>query len=197
MSELTFDLDKNDTLLFHILDELHEYGMDLINNEFKDIFKERKVYFNRVTTLRLYHRHILKPAGRLTKKMLRDKAREFMFRYENCTFVAGSASYIDENNKVRICDLNIEIVVEKMYFHILQNIEHLDLLMDSFKQSIRHEIGHLIDYISQDGMDPDDYRALKKRDREAFVKFREKYEGVEYSFENVQKEWLSFIERII
>lgn len=193
MGQLTFDLEKNQTLVFNMLNELHDYAMELINGEFKDIFKDHPVEFRRTSTLRLYHQHILKPVGRLTKRMLRDKAKEFMFRYENCTFLAGHAAYVVDN-KIKVCDLSIEIVVEQFFYHVLQNIEHIDLLMESYHQSIRHEIGHLIDYINCEGMNVDEYRALKKSDREGFVKFRDKYQDSVKTFEDENKRMHAYYE---
>lgn len=175
-------LKRNQGLYQYLLSIASDELENMIDNEFKEIFdrisvKPKSVLQN--TYYEAYNRNIADiPRGYLSK----SKIRENFVRFKN-NFVEHPmmASYQAENidGVLRIRELKVIINDDKFKTIIIDCMDvGLDVLIEWIKISIRHEVGHLIEYVSFDGMSIDEYLEMRDRRNKAREDHYQKWENV-------------------
>lgn len=77
----------------------------------------------------------------------------------------GKEIEVDNISVIGITDLLIRIYTDRLNDFIINHLDSLDTVIESIKLSVRHEMGHIIDFIHYNGMES-----------EKFIKLRERYE---------------------
>lgn len=179
MSKINFDLERNEMVISHMFNYVYDCIKNLICGEFSDLFDGRPVKVRRSTKLEMFRNELM--FNTTAQSLSVDKLCSDIKDYINTGGVRGvfaaSVEWEVHDNKCTIAELIIDIVIEEFYREILENLEHLDVMLEAFEQSIRHEIGHLIDYIHRDGIDPVSMNILNESDTNALNEHIKKYPG--------------------
>ena len=92
-------------------------------------------------------------------------------------FCASCEPTIDDNGRVTMNNLTILIVRDVMINSIMVNLLSADLVINRIlDKDIRHEVGHLIDYISYNGMSEEEYKKMRECDKEEFSNFGDRWD---------------------
>jgi hypothetical protein len=167
---MKFKLKKNQSFydyLFSIIDDTYN---DLINKEFKEVFdridfKPKQLISK--TFYQCYNKTVGElPRGYVSKMSVRDKFLEHELDITHYPLMAGYNGYIDEDNKFRLTALRISVNEDRFKSMIVDSLDTgMELFIEWIKVSVRHEVGHLMDYISMNGMNGDEYLELVHRRR--------------------------------
>lgn len=102
-------------------------------------------------------------------------------------FQADFGGYRDKKNNVMIIDtLKILVYEDRLNHFIVSNLDNLEIVIKIIRQGIRHEIGHMIDFIRYHKMDFDKYRAERDIREEARAKYYDGLQG-EGSIDDLRK----------
>lgn len=74
---------------------------------------------------------------------------------------------------IRITSLDIRIYTDRLNEYVIVHLDSLDTVIESIKLSIRHEFGHIIDFIRYHGMDVEKFLEIRNRlesEKKAFYK---------------------------
>lgn len=74
---------------------------------------------------------------------------------------------------IKITSLDIRIYTDRLNEYVIVHLDSLDTVIESIKLSIRHEFGHIIDYIRYHGMDVEKFLEIRNRlesEKKAFYK---------------------------
>lgn len=75
----------------------------------------------------------------------------------------GEATESISGDVIKITSLTIRIYTDRLNEYIVVHLDSLDTVIESIKLSIRHEFGHILDFIRYHGMDVEKF--LEMRDR--------------------------------
>lgn len=168
---MKFKLKKNESFydyLFSIIDDTYN---DLVTKEFKEVFdridfKPKQVISK--TFYQCYNKTVGElPRGYVSISSVRDKFLEHELDLTHYPMMAGYNGYIDGDNIFRLTDLRISVNEDRFKSMIVDSFDTgMELLIEWIKISVRHEVGHLMDYISMNGMNGDEYFELIHRRRQ-------------------------------
>lgn len=89
-------------------------------------------------------------------------------------FQTDFGGYRDKKNNVMIIDtLKILIYEDRLNHFIVSNLDNINIVIKIIQQGIRHEMGHIIDFIRYHKMDFDKYRAERDIREEARIRYYE------------------------
>lgn len=74
---------------------------------------------------------------------------------------------------IKITSLFIRIYTDRLNDFIINHLDSLDIVIESIKLGVRHEFGHIIDFIHYHGMDTEKFLEIRERlekEREEFYK---------------------------
>lgn len=66
------------------------------------------------------------------------------------------------DHRFKLDDVSIKLNTDNLNRWIVREFDNIDNLIKDWKLSIRHEIGHMIDFMSYHGMDMDELQSLRK-----------------------------------
>ena len=179
-----FRFKKNQTLAGYILNEIGEYANDLMSNEFRDVFKETPINIYMSNSLADFRFKELSVKGRLNKKHLLKAVDEISQRNDGVSMMAFHAMD-NVDGKAQLVYAWIRLMSENIYYEILVNLENIDLTIEYLKMSMRHEIGHIIDFLKMDGIPFEEYDRITDTDSKEMEKFYDKWG---YNTHNLTKE---------
>lgn len=136
--------------------------------------------------LRSWNDDIRYMKGHLSRERLYKYFKEESERI-NPMLQTDFGGYRDKKNNVMIVDtLKIMIYEDRLNHFVVSNLDNLDIVIKTIQQGIRHEIGHIIDFIRYHKMDFDKYRTERDIREEARAKYYEEFRG-ESSIDNLRK----------
>ena len=139
----------------------------MLTSEFKDIFESApcKVKVQIVDDLDQFFEDYANWSVKYYKIRISDLDRELQIYDDNTVNSMMQARYemIIENGKMCLTKLSIELSESRLNRYLIHNINNVENFLNCMKQSARHEVGHLIDFISYDGMSLDDYIKMVER----------------------------------
>lgn len=144
--------------------------VDRIMKERSDIFTPdvmKMFRFRKLSSVGLFCDQLIrhKPSKtRYSPKQIFDNCMDFLNKHRNVPFMA-EVSYHIEDNTIKIDNIYITIDLSVLCEDTLYNIHMLDKYIEIVKLHARHEVGHLIDYLTNmDGYSLDVYteRATKE-----------------------------------
>lgn len=160
--------------MFSIIDDTYN---NLVNKEFKDVFdridfKPKKLISK--TFYQCYNNTVGElPRGYVSKSSVRDKFLEHELDITHYPMMAGYNGRIDDGI-FRLTDLRITINEDRFKSLIVDSFDTgMELLIEWIKISVRHEVGHLMDYISMNGISGGEYLELvhrRRKEKEAHIK---------------------------
>ena len=109
--------------------------------------------------------------GHITHKYVKNVFDNFE-RLNNSMFAATYNGY-SKDGCVIISKLSIVIYIDFINRFLLVNINAFDAVMRMIDISIRHEVGHLIDFMSFNGMTEEEYKKDNQRNTEELEMFNE------------------------
>ena len=109
--------------------------------------------------------------GHITHEYVKNIFQNFE-RLNNSMFAATYNGYSKDGCLV-ISDLSIIVYIDFINRILLVNINSLDAVMRMIDISIRHEVGHLLDFISYNGMSKEEYDKDYQRNTEEERTFNE------------------------
>jgi hypothetical protein len=172
---------KNSTLVGYFVNMLtDEYAK--LKNEFKDIFEvapvEPRLSMQPNSVTHLWNRRIISAFGGEDEITFKKLLNEFQ-RYNNDDVdVSMWANYKTdlENGIVKTTDLSIDINFEVLRADIVYNLEMLELVEENYRLSLRHEVGHIMDYILNfNGRPADEVRDIIKKYKDDKEKYYQKF----------------------
>ena len=83
--------------------------------------------------------------------------------------------YRDGETYFKLTEIYIDVDYDKLSSTILSNLENLELVKEMVLIAIRHEVGHLIDYISHEGYPLKRFLELKRENEAAKEAYYDKY----------------------
>ena len=153
----------------------------LINEEFKEVFEK----FDVKPIVRYADRDAILWNNGITPIFVGKKTTATFEELRDVVFNSAKtacrypmmASYKGhfKDDKLKIEGLKILINLDAFKEKLIMNIEHLDLVEQFLKISIRHEVGHLMDYISYDGVSKKDIEAMRDENNVARDKYYKKF----------------------
>jgi hypothetical protein len=75
----------------------------------------------------------------------------------------GEATESSSGDVIKITSLTIRIYTDRLNEYIVVHLDSLDTAIDSIKLSIRHEFGHILDFIRYHGMDVEKFMEMRNR----------------------------------
>ena len=140
---------------------------EYVNETYKQYFDRYKVKVKITSTNKIlcerYHK-------------LKEKGIDSVPKVSMGTFRASCEPIIDDNGRVTINNLTISIVKDVMIEYIMGNLLSADLVINRIlDKDIRHEVGHLIDFISYNGMTEEEYKKIRKCDEEEYSNFEDRW----------------------
>lgn len=107
--------------------------------------------------------------GHITRKYVLDQFNTF----ESIGAPLMSAKWYANrcDNKIKITNLEFSIYIDNLNHLILKHISNLDVLIEMLDLNVKHEVGHLIDYISWDGTSFDDVIERMTKNKQELKKF--------------------------
>ena len=165
-----------------ILNEIYK-EFERLKSEYKDIFDkvkqinggELKIYqINGLTDFFVGNIILNGPSKTYTGEELFKMLSDILSRTTSIsTFRASYDGYCTPENKVKITRLGITINIDNFNQYIVRELDSVDVLIKEFKLDLRHEIGHIIDFLSYDGMDADEYERMNETNVNAEKEFYE------------------------
>lgn len=179
-------------------DTLAEFGRNAIQKAFeeeplKSIFDKYKFEFSCDFIICHEGQYFAHETERLKKWGYKKKEIDKYFLYEihhnenlSCTEPAKAIARVGkckrkDNGKeyVFISEVTIYLSTDELARTLLKNLDRTDDVVNSFKLIIRHEIGHMIDYLHLVGLEVSEYWKLVGEDRKVEKEIRDKMK--EYS----------------
>ena len=124
--------------------------------------------------------------GHLSRKRLHEYFKEESERI--CPmFQTDFSGYRDKKNNVMIVDaLRILVYEDRLNDFIVSNLDNLDIVIKIIQQGIRHEVGHIIDFIRYHNMEWNKYKAERDMREEARAKYYKELQN-ERSVDDLRK----------
>lgn len=142
----------------------------LLRSEYKDIFdkvkqingEELKIkQTNRLISF--FIRNMIDPNKAYTRDEICEMASDVSSRESSgATFMAVYNGYCTPENKIKITEIILFMDMDDFNQYVIRELDDVDILIKEFKLALRHEIGHIIDFISYDGMDADEYEHMNE-----------------------------------
>lgn len=154
----------------------------ILSEEFKKLKKEFKDQLkNAPCEIKLFSRSnlisiwedICHMQGDLSRKKLYEYFNDKQYSITYSLMQTEFGGYRDDDNKMIVDTLNILLLRDQIYSFIIENLDHLDLVMDYLRLALRHEFGHVLDYIRFNGMAYDEYREERARREKARCDYNE------------------------
>lgn len=136
------------------------YFENMLNDEFSKLKKEFKdvldmapvkpyIALQRNSTINLWNRHLIGIFDDDDKVTFKTLLNEFQRYNADDVDVSMWATYKTSVEKgiVHITGLSIDLNLEVLRGDIVYNIEMLDVVEENYILSMRHEVGHIMDYI--------------------------------------------------
>lgn len=160
-------LKKNQSFYDYLLSVISDTCDDLINKEFKEIFDKIDVkpeLICRNSFIACYDMFSDIPRGHFSKSIIRNKFLDNTNYIIIYPMVSTFDGHVTNDDTIKIDQLHVVINEDVFRRVILDSFNSgIDILIDWIKMSVRHEIGHLIDYISFEGMNINDYTMMSTR----------------------------------
>lgn len=75
----------------------------------------------------------------------------------------GEATESISGDVIKITSLTIRIYTDRLNEYIVVHLDSLDTVIESIKLSVRHEFGHILDFIRYHGMDVEKFMEMRNR----------------------------------
>lgn len=103
-------------------------------------------------------------------QLSREKIREILIDFENIRYgqycTASFELKVVNSEKgfvMKLEKMSIDIHTDRLNDLIMNNLDNFDLVIENIKFSIRHEFGHILEFITYHGMSEDEFTAMKNR----------------------------------
>lgn len=155
----------------------------LVNEEFKDVFAQTdvkpEIYWSD-SRARLWNNEIDR-AFDDNEIIGRTKLRRIFITELNKGKSLMSAHYCyredyrDGENYFKLTELTINVDYDDLANVLVNNLENLELIHEMVLLDIRHEVGHLMDYVSWEKLTVKTFRELRKENEAAKDEYFKKY----------------------
>lgn len=146
------------------IDELMK-EFDKLMEEFKPVFDNCKVKLKvRIlnSTVQLWEEEV-SHINRFSKKKLMEVFNRYIFESSGSTMKAVFVGSFDKNGIYHLSYLGIHISSAGLNDFILRHIDSIEDVLKMEKIGIRHELGHIMDFMSYEGMTADTLLPLRER----------------------------------
>lgn len=156
---------------------------NLLQGEFKAVFENVEHPISLVyegSSFLLWNRlRYLK--GEITRDMIFDEIYKYQFDEYTRPMCADVRFQRDDNGCFRLKRLRIGVSVPCLHAEIVKKIKCPDILKRQLQLIIRHELGHLMDYLRWEGQLWDEFKEYRQKSREELDKY---YDWMEEHREN-------------
>lgn len=170
---------------------IYGYYLDMLMKEFKSLKKEFKnvmdmtpvdVVFgiNSTSVVDLFNNQLANKFDKLddtiTFTELRDTCQMFITHDIDVLMKATMIPAVVKDGTIELCKLNIDVNGERLRMLLLDNLEQLDLVWEHIKLSLRHEFGHIMDYIlNYNGQEESEFKKTRALYDEQFDEYRDRF----------------------
>ena len=172
---------KNQTLVGYFEDML-DIEFSKLAEEFKDVFEMSPVKpyiaLQPNSTVHLWNRHLVKVFDDDDKVTFKKLLTEFQRYNADDVDVSMWANYKTsvEKGMVKVEELSIDLNLEVLRADIVYNLEMLDVVEENYILSLRHEVGHIMDYILNFNNRPmEEVKALIRQYKEDKERYYQKF----------------------
>lgn len=171
------------------IDFLVNTAMDLMKGEFKEFFdnipdtvKGHKVQFLLHDDLSMLTKDYL---SKLDKFDADTISKAFNDYRHQCSTADAQAEFFGEERKGKfiLTELRINFHYTNMCKTIMRTFDHVDVLKEFFTNVVRHELGHIMDFLSYHGRPIKEIVELRREYDEEKVEFYKSWEGKQFSKE--------------
>ncbi len=165
-------------------DGLYGYFFDFISNEFASLLREHKDTLDYVKkeNIQIFAREMYTPEmisqeildlhkGHLKREDVRIALRNWKDKERNSSLGIFTEWDI-RNDKVYVLRFTLQIRVATICYEVCRHINDLELYKEMLRWFVKHEFGHVLDYIkTRHGMSIKDFRAICDRDEKEYLKY--------------------------
>lgn len=147
---------------------------ELITKTYKNHFDDFKGNISIRTercSVKIFNDNFSMMKGHITRKYIKNVFENF--EKLNCSMFAATYNGCFKDDHIVISDLSIVIYTDYIDRVLLININSFDAVMRMIDISIRHEVGHLLDFMSFNGITEEEYDKENQCDTEETEKFNE------------------------
>lgn len=164
----------------------HGYIDQLLMNEINKCREEHMEIFSKApcplelrTSMDVWDlwEYYVEPQVVLTKKQLHEDFCNYLLENRSAPFHSMHDGHKGDDNKLHITKLSINLNLDSLNELIVENIDNLDAVIENIKLLVRHEMGHIIDYIGFHLMDYDKFLDEMKYRSEELGEFFSSIDG--------------------
>lgn len=127
-------------------------------------------------------------------KLSREKIREILIDFENirygqyCHAPFEFKTVNSEKGPVmKLEKMSIEIHTDRLNDLIINHLDNLNLVIENIKFSLRHEFGHILEYITCHGMSENKFIAMENRRNKELDEWYASVEGRERTMDDIRR----------
>lgn len=127
-------------------------------------------------------------------KLSREKIREILIDFENIRY--GQYCYApfefksvnsEKGPVMKLEKMSIEIHTDRLNDLIINHLDNLDLVIENIKFSMRHEFGHILEYITYHGMSENEFIAMENRRNKELDEWYASVKGKERTMDDIRR----------
>lgn len=175
------------------------YIAKIIVDEFQKLRKEFEPYFwnspcdveLKFCTEELLLWNVIK---NIKGHLSREKIREILIDFENIRY--GQYCYASFELKsvnsamgsvMKLEKMSIEMHTDRLNDLIINHLDNLELVIENIKFSIRHEFGHILEYITYHGMSEDEFIAMENRRNKELDEWYTSVDGKKRTMDDIRR----------
>lgn len=149
-------LTENRDLFSYFIVELRKEALRLMRTEFSNVFSKVNftIGFELVDTGDLIYKNCIENIRGVpfTKEQIRVNIKKFENDFSNSNLFVMHEGYYDATDRFRLTELKLLFYKSGLMQGIIHYLHSFESYLGFMKYNIRHEIGHMIELISCDGM---------------------------------------------
>lgn len=142
----------------------------------------------------------------IREQLSRERIRKLLIDFEdkrNTQYCTASFMYrstksdLDDSLYVmRLEELSIDIHTDRLNTLIMNHLDILDLVIENIKFSLRHEFGHILDYMNQDGLPEGKFIEMEDRRNKELEGWYASVDGRERTMDDIRRYYQLESERL-
>ena len=127
-------------------------------------------------------------------KLSREKIRDILIDFENVRYGQYCHAWIEikpvksgMGSVIKLEKMSIEIHTDRLNDLIINHLDNLDLVIENIKLSIRHEFGHILEYITYHGMPENNFTAMEDRRNKELDEWYASVDGRERTMDDIRR----------
>lgn len=128
-------------------------------------------------------------------QLSREKIRDILIDFENIRYGQYCHAWFElkpvksgKGSVMKLEKMSIEIHTDRLNDLIINHLDNLNLVIENIKFSMRHEFGHILDYITTyHGMSEDEFIAMENRRNKELDEWYASVDGRERTMDDIRR----------